>query len=67
MNKLMDSKADKALLEEKISKNYFDSLIAHLDKNLQDTIYRFDGQVIKNFKILTKYVEMLLDTTKPNT
>ena len=66
MNKVMDVKADKALLEEKISKNYFDSLIAHLDKNLQDMIYRFDGQVMNNFEALNKYVEMLLDKAKPN-
>ena len=62
----MDVKADKALLEEKISKNYFDSLIAHLDKNLQDMIYRFDGQVMNNFEVLNKYVEMLLDKAKSN-
>ena len=52
--KHLEAKADKRLLEDKISRDYFDSLMKHLEKTLQDVAQRADGQVNGFMLLLSK-------------
>eukprot|EP00794_Sanderia_malayensis_P003329 gene3329-3816_t len=49
----VSSKADKSELKNKISQDEFDSGLGHLDRSLQDTLQRIEGQdsILKQFVI----------------
>lgn len=42
---MLSSKAEKSELRDKISQDQFDSGLGHLDRSLQDTLQRVEGQV----------------------